>query len=102
MDTETKNMPYVIARGSGSGVHAGHLAWRSGAEVELRHARRLWYWEGATTLSQLAEEGTKKPGECKFPTPVSRIIKTDVCEILFVSDEAKASIESVPVWEATR
>lgn len=93
-----KKMEYVIARGSNSGVHAGLLVSRNGSEVELKDARRIWYWKGAATLSELAERGTRCPAECKFPIAVSKVVKTDVCEVLSVSAKARKSIESVPVW----
>lgn len=32
----------------------------------MRNVRRIWYWEGANTLSQLAVDGTQLPDKCKF------------------------------------
>lgn len=96
MDSEEQK--YVIARGSGSGVHAGYLVSRTGSEVVLREARRIWYWKGAATLSELAEKGTSAPKDCKFPCAVSEITKLDVCELLSVSDKARESIQAVPEW----
>ena len=60
-------MEYVIVRTYSAGVFAGYLEKRNGQEVILRQARRIWYWDGAASLSQLAEEGTKRPENCKFP-----------------------------------
>jgi len=93
-----KAQQYVIARGSASGVHAGYLVSQAGAEVVLRQARRIWYWAGAASLSELAARGTSKPLECKFPIANERVIKTDVCEIIYATDVARESIESVAVW----
>ena len=92
--------PYVIVRTYSAGVFAGYLRSREGTEVVLREARRLWYWDGAASLSQLAVEGVSKPKTCKFPTPVQKITLTEAIEILEVSPEAQASIASVPVWRA--
>jgi hypothetical protein len=52
---------YVIVRTYSAGVFAGTLISRKGAEVELTNARRMWYWKGAASLSQLAVEGTSEP-----------------------------------------
>jgi hypothetical protein len=92
--------PYVIVRTYSAGVFAGTLVRRDGKEVTLNDARRLWYWSGAATLSQLAQSGTSKPNDCKFPTPVNEIVLTEAIEILTATDVAKASIASVPVWQA--
>lgn len=90
---------YVIARTYSAGVFAGYLELREGKEAVLTDVRRLWYWSGAASLSQLANEGVKKPSECKFPAEVPSVTLTEVIEILPVSAEAKKSIDSVKVWE---
>lgn len=93
-------MNYVLIRTYSAGVFVGELVSREGKEVVLQNARRIWYWAGAATLSQLAQEGTKKPDECKFPCPVDRIVLTEAIEIIDVTDKARDSIASVKVWEA--
>ncbi len=89
---------YVIVRTYSAGVFAGDLESKNGKEVVLRNARRLWYWAGANSLSQLAMEGVKKPQECKFPCAVDRIELTEAIEILDVTPEGRKSIEEVPPW----
>jgi hypothetical protein len=89
---------YVIARTYSAGVFAGNLKSRKGAEVILNNARRLWYWAGASSLSQLAMEGVKKPKDCKFPCEVTEVILTNVIEILSVTKEAEQNIKAVPLW----
>lgn len=92
-------MKYVIVRTYSAGVFAGELESRNGQEVVMLNARRIWYWAGAASLSQLAMEGTKKPEECKFPCTVDRVLLLQAIEILDVTDEARKSIEEVPIWE---
>ena len=94
-----KEKPYVIVRTYTAGVFAGTLESRKGKEVEMSNARRIWYWDGAASLSQLAMEGTNKPENCKFPMPVQRVVLTEAVEILDVTPKAKKSIEGVPVWQ---
>jgi len=92
--------PYVIARTYSAGVFAGELVRREGKEVELANARRLWYWAGAASLSQLAVSGTSRPKDCKFPVAVPKVVLTEAIEILDVTPEARASIEAVKPWTA--
>lgn len=92
-------MKYVMIRTQNAGVFAGYLKDRNGDNVTLKNARRMWYWSGACSLSQLAMEGTKKAGECKFPCEVDSIDLTQVIEIIDCTEEARLSIKSVPVWE---
>jgi len=89
---------YVIVRTYSAGVFAGNLKSRNGQEVVVNNARRLWYWSGAASLSQLAEDGVSDPANCKFPCEVTEIILTQAIEILKVSKKAEISINGVPVW----
>ena len=95
-----KQGKYVIARTYSAGVFAGTLEFRKGKEVVLVNARRLWYWAGAATLSQLAMSGTSKPESCKFPCAVHRVTLTEVIELLDVTPEGRQSIEAVSVWKS--
>ena len=91
---------YVIARTYSAGVFAGYIQNREGKEIHLVNARRIWRWEGAASLSQLAMEGTSKPEECKFPCAVESVLLTELIELLPCTEKARLSIEGVPVWSA--
>ena len=96
MATETK--PYVIVRTYSAGCFAGHLESREGKEVILTDARRLWYWAGALSLSELAVKGTAKPNECKFPVAVTRIVLTEAIEVIDTTTRGEMSIKGVKAW----
>ena len=90
---------YVIVRTYSAGVFAGYLESKEGQEVILTNARRLWYWEGAASLSQLAMEGVKYPDKCNFPCEVTKVTLTQTVEILDTTKEAQESIKNVPIWK---
>jgi len=92
-------MKNVIVRTYSAGVFAGQLVNRKGKEVKLKNARRLWYWSGAASLSQLAVDGVSDPDNCKFPVEVPTVELTEAIEILSLSPKALKSIKSVPVWK---
>ena len=96
--TELDGMPYCMVRTYSAGVFAGYLESREGKEATLRNARRIWYWDGAASLSQLATDGTSKPENCKFPAAVPQVLLTEVIEIIPASEKAINSIAAVPVW----
>ena len=91
---------YVIVRTVSAGVFAGTLVSRKKCEVVLKDARRLWYWKGAASLSQMAVDGVKCPKECKFPVVVPEVLLTQAIEIIPCTQKSRASIEAVPVWAA--
>lgn len=88
----------VLVRTYSAGVHVGTLKSRDGKEVTLTNARRIWYWAGAASLSQLAMEGTKKSEKCRFPCRVDEILLTEAIEIIPITPVARQSIDAVPVW----
>jgi len=89
---------YVMIRTRSAGVFTGVLVERTGTECVLSNARRIWYWSGAASLSQLAQEGTSDPANCKFPCEVDTIVLTEVLEVIKVTDRAQQSIKEVKVW----
>ncbi len=89
----------VIVRGDRSGVFFGKLAEKEGTEVKLNNCRRLWYWDGAASISQLAVDGTTRPTNCKFTVTVDEIIITDAIEIIACTEKAADKIEKVAEWK---
>ena len=96
---ETNINKKVIIRGDRSGVEFGTLVTQEGREVTLQNARRLWHWDGAASLSQLAKDGTTNPRECKFTVTVDSITILDAIEIIPCTDKAIKSIEEVSEWK---
>ena len=90
---------YVIVRTYSAGVFAGTLKHREGKEVTLTNARCIWYWDGAASLTQLAQEGPQKPKNCKFTMPVSEVLVLEAIEILAVSSDAKIVMDGIPSWK---
>ena len=96
---ETNIGKKVIIRGDRSGVEFGELVEHKGREVTLKNARRIWFWAGAASLSQLAKDGTTNPSSCKFTVTVDSITILDAIEIIPCTDKAIKSIEDVEVWK---
>lgn len=89
---------YYIVRCEAAGVFAGHIKSRKGREVTMTDVRRIWYWDGAASLSQMAVEGVKRPESCKYTITVPEILLLDAIEILPCSEAAETSIRGVPEW----
>lgn len=89
---------YYIVRGDRSGVFFGKIKERNGREVTMTEVRRLWYWEGAASISQLAKDGTSRPENCKFTVTVDEILVLDAIEIDKCTEKALKSILEVTEW----
>lgn len=88
-----------IVRANEAGVFFGKVVKENGDTVVMENARRLWYWDGASSLSELAQYGVARPNECKFPCAVDRIKIFNVIEILDCTEEAVVSINGVKEWK---
>ena len=88
-----------MVRTYSAGVFAGTVVERNGKEARLTNARSIWYWDGAASLSQLAQSGTTKPDNCKFPEAVDEVLLTEVIEIIPITEAAKKTIDAVPIWK---
>ena len=88
-----------IVRANGAGVFFGEIKEKDGDRVVMTNARRLWHWEGAASLSQLAQTGTVYPSRCKFPVAVDEVEIFRVIEILSVTEGAAKIIDSVNIWK---
>jgi hypothetical protein len=98
MAVNTEGLPFVIIRSDRAGVFAGYLKSHQGQEVELLNSIRLWKWSGAS-LSQVSQEGTPNPANCKFgmTEPIKKIMT--VIEITPCTEKARVAIESVKQWK---
>ncbi len=92
-------LDYCIIRTYSAGCFAGYVKEREGQEATIINARRLWYWDGAASLSQLAMEGVKNPDNCKFAMEVGEIILTNVIEVIKATEEARENISNVKIWK---
>ncbi len=85
------NDPLVLVRTYSAGVHFGRLASRTGTEVVLRDARRLWRWRGANTLHEVSQRGVSQ-NFTRISEPVPAITLTQAIEILPISDMAATTL----------
>lgn len=90
---------FHIVRGDRSGVFFGRIVERHDREVTLTDCRRVWYWEGAASLSQMAAEGVKVPHACRISVSVQELTVLDAIELIRCTDAAVENIKAVPEWK---
>jgi hypothetical protein len=103
MPQKVCGMEAVLIRSYGAGVHFGYLQSKEykpdGTVVVLIDTRRVYYWDGAASLSQMAVDGVTKPENCKFSMQVDKNEIANVIEILSLSERAFKNLNSVPIWK---
>lgn len=90
----------VLIRSYAAGVHFGTLQSEvftpAGKVVVLSDSRRIHYWEGAASLSQVANDGIRT-GRVTMVLPAIEIV--NVIETIPLSEGAIKNLESQPIWK---
>lgn len=90
---------YYIVRANEAGVFFGEIKERSHDEVTMTNVRKLWYWDGAAAVEQLAVDGVSKPKNCQFTVVIDEMIIANPIQIIPCTDKAYKSLSEVPVWK---
>lgn len=77
----------VLIRTNNAGVHYGTLESQKGQEVHLINARRIWSWQGALSLSEIASNGLDVKNS-KLSVAVDEIILPTVIEVISISSKS--------------
>lgn len=88
-----------IVRTYSAGVHFGEIEKKSGNEVILKNARRLWYWKASKSisLSAVAKHGLDSKSKV---APAVDNIWLEAIELIPVDDAIAENIEGQPDAEA--
>jgi hypothetical protein len=86
-----KKGSFVLIRTYSAGVHFGTLISRDGQEVHLSNARRLWSWNGALSLSEVASKGIDL-NNSKISVPVEEILLTQAIEIMPINKNSNLPV----------
>ena len=94
-----KENKFYIVRTDRAGVFFGKIKEASHEEVAMTDVRKLWYWEGACAVEQLALEGVKNPEACKFTVAVQDMVVMNPDQIIPCTDAATENLSKVAVWK---
>lgn len=86
----------VLVRSYDAGVYFGRLIAVEGETCKVGNVRNIWSWEGASCLSQIANDGIARGN---VGPVVGSIIFNRVCQIIPLTDKAIVNLENQPVWK---
>lgn len=90
---------YYIVRTNRAGVFFGEIKERTHDEVTMTNVRKLYYWNGACAVEELAVNGVKRPAECKFTVVVPEMTIAEPIQIIPCSEKATKTLTEVRVWK---
>ena len=92
---EKQDQKYIV-RCDRAGVFYANVTKREGSEAELSNARRIYYWRGAATLSQLANEGCSAQSQITVSVPTMTVL--GVIEVIPCSEKAVKVLDGIREW----
>ena len=90
---------FFIVRADRAGVFFGKIKEQSHDMVTMTNVRKLFYWDGACAVEELAMNGTKKPDSCKFTIEIPEMVIADPIQIIPCTDKAVEVLSGVKVWQ---
>jgi hypothetical protein len=93
-------LQYCVVRTYSAGVHIGYVkdfGITHPQQATLLKSRRLHYWTGAASLSQVTMDGVG--GSSRIAIEVPEIILTDIIEIIPCSEKAAEFFKGAKAWK---
>ena len=100
---EINGLERCIIRSYAAGVFVGDVKEKTselnGINVTLIQSKRIHFWDGACSLTQLSIDGTTKTKDCRVTDAIDSQFIANVIEILPITQKAADSIDSIPSWK---
>lgn len=94
---KNKKQKYIV-RCDRAGVFFGEIEKIDGSAVKMRSVRKVWYWEGANAVEELAVNGTTRPDNCNITVTVESMTVLQPIQIIPCTDKAVESMDAVKEW----
>ena len=90
---------YYIVRADRAGVFFGKIKEQSHDMVTMTDVRKLYYWNGACAVEELAVNGVQKPNDCKFTVVIDEMTIANPIQIIPCTKKAAKNLTEVSVWK---
>lgn len=93
-----KKQKYIV-RCDRAGVFFGEIKERNGNDVVMTNVRKIWYWDGACAVEELAVNGVARPDSCKLTVTVAEMTVMNPVQIIPCTSKATESLEGCHEWK---
>lgn len=90
----------IIARIDRAGVFHGTLYNKDGETTTMTDVRRIYYWQGALSVTDMSVTGVTSGSKISLPAKRVEFETAKVIELIECTDEASKSIEEIEPWKA--
>lgn len=92
------NQNYIV-RTKDAGVFFGKIKEYNKDEITMADVRKVWYWDGACAVEQLALDGVTKPDNCKLTVVIPEMVIAKPIQIIPCTEKASKILSEIKVWK---
>jgi len=90
---------YYIVRTDRAGVFFGKIKSKDTNSVTMTEVRKIFYWNGAAAVEQIAVCGVSKPQECKLTVIVAEMEVLNPIQIIPCTEKSISCLQEIPEWK---
>lgn len=90
---------YYIVRADRAGVFFGKIKSKDKDSVVMTEVRKIFYWNGAAAVEQIAVEGVSKPDDCKLTILVEEMEIMSPIQIIPCTEKSILSLQAIKEWK---
>ena len=94
-----KNKKMYIVRTDRAGVFYGEVKSKTKDSITMTNVRKVFYWDGACAIEELALNGTAKPSSCKLTVVIPEMEITSPIQIIPCSKNSVEILNSIAIWK---
>jgi hypothetical protein len=94
-----KTKQKYIVRTDRAGVFYGEVKSKTKDAIVMTNVRKIFYWNGACAVEELALNGTKLPNDCKLTVTIPEMEIASPIQIIPCSKESVKILNSIAIWK---
>lgn len=94
-----EDQKYFIVRCDRAGVFFGNIKEKSKDSVIMTNVQKIWYWDGACAVEQLALTGPMKPKSCKLTVIIDEMEVFSPNQVIECTNESITTLKGISIWK---
>lgn len=94
-----KTKQKFIVRCDRAGVFYGEVKSKTKDTIVMTNVQKVFYWEGACAIEELAKEGTAKPENCKLTVVIDELELKHWIQIIPCTPKSIKILNAIKIWK---
>lgn len=99
MKKKTTTKQKFIVRCDRAGVFYGEIESKTKDIVVMKNVQKVFYWDGACAVEELAKYGSTKPSNCKLTVVIDTLELNQWIQIIPCTKESINILDNIAIWK---